>query len=268
VSDEKPKAEEPAEAQANPKPAAAEPAAPPTRDEAVNKLRHGDAAEQSRRAEEIAAAFVSRGSGAANINVFAGDFTVAGDFTTGTEVRRGSARRGGKERLDPDEILAEYERYVRPVDFGTGVDTLDLRHLLVIADRAHTGREARANATLVEVLRRNNLAPAFIKLNAAVLGNMGWRPPQRECGYVILDRPDGRGRCAAEAVDEKWLAHAAEQARAADSYLVVVTGPARGQLAKADNLAEFVITDLDLPVPGEVMRRWLLTELGCELPLL
>jgi hypothetical protein len=262
VSEERPKAEEPAEPPAKEKTATVEAAATPTRDEAVNKLRHGDIAGQSKRVEEIVAEALSRGSGVANVNLFSGDFSIAGDFTAGTETRRGPARRAAKVRLDTDAVLEEYKRYARPVDFAPGVDTLDLRHLLVIADRAHIGREARAHATLVEVLLRNNLAPAFIELSAAVLGNMGWRPPQRECGYVVLDRPDGRGKCAAEAVDEKWLAHAAEQARAADSYLVVVTGPVRGQLAKADNRATFVVTDLDLPAPGEVMRRWLLIELG------
>lgn len=260
MSDDTPKTEEPAETPAKEKPAAAEPA---TRDEAVSKLRHSDAAERSRRAEEIVADVISRSSGAANVNVFAGDFSIDGDFLAGTETRRGGpARRTAKTRRDAGEIVAAYERYVPPADFAAGVDLLDLRHLLVIADRARTGRSARADATLVEVLRRNNIAPVFVELHVSVLGNMGWRPPQRECAYVIRDHPDARDRCAAEAVDEKWLAHAAEQARAHDSYLVVVTGPARGQLAKADNLVDFVVTDLDLPAPGDVMRRWLLTELG------
>jgi hypothetical protein len=263
VSEDPPKAEEPAETPANQKPAAADTSAPPTRDEAVSKLRHGDAAERSRRAEQIVADVISRSSGAANVNVFAGDFSIDGDFLAGTETRRGGpARRTAKTRLDASVVIAAYDRYVRPADFAAGVDTLDLRHLLVIADRARTGRGARAHATLVEVLRRNNLAPVFVELGTSVLGNMGWRPPQRECAYIIRDHPDARDKCAAEAVDEKWLVHAAEQARAHDSYLVVVTGPARGQLAKADNLVEFVVTDLDLPAPGEVMRRWLRAELG------
>lgn len=258
------KAETPEEAPAAAKPNPAESTAPPTRDEAVNKLRHSDAAERGRRAEEIVAEAISAASGVTHVNLFSGDFTVEGDFAAGPGggPRRGSARMAAKTRLDPDEFHAEYARYARPVDFVAGVDRLDLHHLLVIADRARTGRKARAHATMVEVLRRNKMAPSFMELHGTVLGNMAWRPPQRDCAYLVLDMAGANGKCATESIDEKWLAHAAEQARAHDSYLVVVTGPVRGRLATASNRSDFVITDLDLPVPGEVMRKWLLAELG------
>ncbi|HYQ62436.1 hypothetical protein [Actinophytocola sp.] len=260
MSEEKAKgADEPP---AGPKPSSAEPATPPTRDEAVNKLRHGDAAEQSKRVEQIIAEAISRTSGVTHVNLFSGDFTVAGDFTSGPGTRTGAARRSAKIRRDPGEFVAEYERYVPPLDFESGVERLDLHHLLVIADRARTGRDARAHATMVEVLRRNNMAPAFIELSGAALGNMAWQPPQRESAYLVRDLPGPSGRCAAESLDEKWLAHAAEQARAHGSYLVIVTGPVRGSLATATNRSDFVITDLDLPAPGEVMRRWSLAEHG------
>lgn len=261
MSEDKPKAEA-EDPPPSPKPSPAEPATPPTRDEAVNKLRHSDAAEQSKRVEEIIAETISRTSGVTHVNLFSGDFTVAGDFTAGSGARPGAARRTAKVRRDAGEFVTEYERYVRPVDFESGVDRLDLHHLLVIADRARTGRDARAHATMVEVLRRNKMTPAFIELSVAVLGNMAWRPPQRESAYLVRDLPGSSGRCAAESLDEKWLAHAAEQARTHDSYLVVVTGPVRGSLATATNRSDFVVTDLDLPAPGEVMRRWLLAEHG------
>lgn len=262
VSEDQPKAEGPEETPASPKPSPSDPAAPPTRDEAVNKLRHSDAAEQSRRTEEIVAEAISLASGVTHVNLFSGDFTIAGDFTASAGARSGTARRAAKVRHDPGEFETEYGRYVRPVDFGPGVDRLDLHHLLVIADRARTGRDARAHATMVEVLRRNKMAPVFIELSSSVLGNMAWQPPQRESAYLIRDLPGSSGKCATESLDDKWLAHASDQARAHDSYLVIVTGPVRGSLATATNRSDFVITDLDLPAPGEVMHRWLLAEHG------
>jgi hypothetical protein len=223
----------------------------------------GDAAElRSQRAEEIVAETLSRAAGVTHVNLFSGDFTVAGDFAAGGAPRSGTGRLTAKVRLDTEALIQEYERYAHPADFRIGLDKLDLGHLLVIADRARTGRCARAHATMVEVLRRNNMAPSFIELSGSALGNMAWQPPRRECAYLIRDVPDGRGKCTAESLDEAWLTHASTQARAHDSFLVVVTGPVRGSLATAANRAEFVVTDLDLPAPGDVVRKRLVAELG------
>jgi hypothetical protein len=234
----------------------------PTRDEALNRLR-GDAAElRSVRSEEIVAEAISRATGVTHVNLFSGDFTVSGDFAAGPGVRRGPGTRTAKVRLAPDTLAKESACYARPADFELGVDTLDRTHLVVYAGPARTGRDARARVTMVEVLRRNNLAPAFFELNQAVLGNIAWQPPHRQCAYLIRDLPNAQGKHAAESLAEAWLTHASERARAHDSYLVVVTGPIRGTLATASNQSEFVLTDLDLPDPREIVRARVTHEVG------
>jgi hypothetical protein len=234
---------------------------PPTRSEALNRMR-GLAPGLYQRSGEIAAESVALGT-VTNINQFSGPITVAGDFTTGpTDGRRGSVRRTAKIQLDSDKLAAEFGFYARPVDFDFGVDKLDLGHLLVIADQARTGRGARARATSVEVLRRNNMTTNVVELDVTVLGNMAWRPPDRERAYLVRDRPDRHGKCAAQSLTEAWLSHASTQAREHESYLVVVTGPVGGSLATAPNLVEFVVTELDRPNPREIVRKRLAAETG------
>lgn len=233
---------------------------PPTRDEALNGLAGAAAERGSLRAEQIVAEAIAGGVG--NINLFTGDFSVAGGFAAGSGGRPSGGRQAPRTSIDPSVFTHEYDRYVKPADFETGWRKLDLHHLVIYADPSGTGRDARATATMVEVLRHNGFGPAYIELAATTLGNPAWRPSRSRCAYVVRDRPNAQGRCAAESVTEQWLTYAAAQAREHESYLVVVTGPVRGDLATAVNRAEFVLTDLDLADPGEIVRRHVSTELA------
>ncbi|HEU5470840.1 MAG TPA: hypothetical protein VFV67_09320 [Actinophytocola sp.] len=272
MSDEKP-AEQPKPADETPpdKPRAAEEspadagdAKPPSRDEALHRLR-GDGAElDNLRFNKIIAEGLGHVEDVANINIFQGAFTVEGDFTAGGTHSRPARRLAAKTRLEPKQLEERLAYYVPPVGFKTGVDILYEGNLAIFSGPARTGRESRALATVVEALRRCGLTGDVLRLDGNVLGNMSWRVPQRHCGLIVLDRPHGQGRFAAESIDDDWLSRAGDQLREHGSFLVVITGPVGGSLATAALRTEFVLEDMELPPPMEIVRA----RVAGELPLL
>ncbi|WP_026421876.1 hypothetical protein [Actinokineospora inagensis] len=261
MSEQEPEpAAQPAEpSQANPgTPPTPESNTPPTRDEALNRLRASTADLRSARNEEIVAEAFSRAGSAANVNLyhFSGDFSVE-EFAMGggTKSRRGTGKRSAKVWLDAEVLHGEHERYAKPADFDRGVDVVDLRNIVVYSGPARSGRTARAKATMVEVLRRSGWQAAYCELGASVLGNMAWQPPHRECAYLVRDLPNASSNCAAESIGDAWLAHASARAKEHDAYLVVVTGPVRGALATATTRQDYVLTDLDVPDSREIVRK-------------
>ncbi len=244
-------------------PAAAAPTAgenlPPSREEALNRLRAEAADLSSIRSSEIVAETLDQLGGGATVNVFQGEFTVEGDFHTGPGAGP-SRRRVGKTRLDPTALADADWVFVPPPDFDLVVDTLLDKRLAIIADPAGTGRRARGVAALLAVLRRWNLPVEVLELGGNVLGNRGWRVPQRRCAMIVVDRPAARGGSAAEAIDDEWLAHAEKVLRENESLLVVVTTPVRGELAKAPRRSEFVLSDLEPADQVAIVRRRVLDE--------
>jgi hypothetical protein len=241
----------------------------PSREEAMQRLR-GEASELSAaKFGKIIAEGTDRLDGAVTVNVFEGEFSIAGDFFAGDAAgrggRRSAGRRSGSVRLDPVKVGEENDSFVAPPGFEDGVDILIARNLLLLSGPARTGRRTRAFATLIEVLKRVGLEPELIRLNGPVLGNMSWRVPQRGCGFVVVDREGKGGKFAAESVTDAWLQYAAEQLAGHESYLVVVTGPVRGQLATAPKRTDFVLEDLELPDPLEIVRRRVAGELLWDL---
>ncbi|HYS42167.1 MAG TPA: hypothetical protein VEO01_41635 [Pseudonocardiaceae bacterium] len=235
---------------------------PPTRDEALQRLR-GDASQLSSvRSGKIISEMISRQDGTTPVNVFQGDFFVEGDFVGGAGAGRPTSRRRTKIRLDPEQLAEAAGGYVPPVGFDAGVDLLDRTNLVIFSGPARTGRYSRATASLVAVLQKNDLDLEVLELSGNVLGNLAWRVPQRRCGLIVVDRPNGQGKAAAESVDDKWLTYIADQLREHESYLVVVTGPVRGTLATAPGRGEYVLEDLELPDPVEIARRLVATEVS------
>lgn len=249
----KPAAEPPAPPPPEPPATAAEESPTLSRDEALHRLR-GDASKLSSvRFGQIIADELNR-SGDTNISVFQGDFSVEGDFFTGAAGKRPATRRAAKTRVDPKVLAQDIDYFVPPAGFQSGVDILDLNNLAILSGPARTGRRLRALASLVMVLRRAG-EPEIYELGGNVLGNMTWRVPQPGCGLIVLDRPQGQGKPAAESIDDAWLAYAGERLREQGSFLVVVTGPVRGSLATAARRPDFVLEDLELPDPLEIVRK-------------
>ncbi|MFF4594736.1 hypothetical protein [Amycolatopsis sp. NPDC001319] len=228
-----------------------------SRDEAVKGLR-GEASELSNgRFTEIISEAEERLAGAGTLNIFHGDIMVDGDFVAGPGGRSNSRRsaRGRTELLD----AASATRYfVAPPDFGDGVERLKETNLLVIADAAGTGRLTRALGTLSEVLGDN---PQVYRVNNAMLGNPSWRVPHPRSGYLVVDQAGGGGKFAADKLTDDWLTKISDRLAADGSYLVVVTSPVTGSLATASRRAEFVVEELELPHPDEIVRRWVSGEL-------
>ncbi|WP_409492488.1 hypothetical protein [Amycolatopsis sp. cmx-11-12] len=257
--------EEASASKASPSPPDAESYQSPSREEAMQRLR-GEASELSAaKFGRIIAEGTNRLDGAVTVNVFEGEFSVEGDFFAGDGAgrggRRSSGRRSGSVRLDPAKVAEENEYFVAPIGFEEGVDILSARSLLLLSGPARTGRRTRAFATLIEVMKRVEREPELIRLDGSVLGNTNWRVPKRGHGFVIIDRESRGGKFAAESVTDTWLQYAAEQLAEHESYLVVVTGPVRGQLATAPKRAEFVLEDLELPDSLEIVRRRVIGEL-------
>jgi len=75
---------------------------------------------------------------------------------------------------------------------------LDRTNLVIFSGPARTGRYSRATASLVAVLQKNDLDLEVLELSGNVLGNLTWRVPQRRCGLIVVDRPHGQGKAAAE----------------------------------------------------------------------
>jgi hypothetical protein len=234
--------------------------APPSRDEALHRLR-GDAAELSSvRSAKIISEGIDRIDGVTNVNLFQGEFTVEGDFLAGARGRGPVGRRAAKTRIDPKLIEELSGYYVPAAGFESGVSLLSLNNLLLISGPARTGRRTRALATLAEAMRRVGIEPEVFELTGDVLGNMAWRVPRQRCGLVVVDRPRGQHKFASESIGDDWLSYAADRLGECGSFMVVVTGPVRGSLAAAPRRADFVLEELDLPDPMEIVRRRVLGE--------
>ncbi|MEQ0560554.1 hypothetical protein ABJI51_15820 [Amycolatopsis sp. NEAU-NG30] len=247
--------EEPAAPETDPKTGAESgPAAPTTRDEALNKLRGTTPDLSSVRFGKIIAEGLSKLGGVNTVNVFQGDFTVEGDFAAGTG-RRSGARRGGRERLQPEDLSAATEYFVDPPAFDTGVEMLAEGNLLVLSGPAGTGRRTCAIAMLRKVLGRHAPDASVFRLHGSVVGNLNWRVPQRGSGFLVFDTPTAAGRTAAEKVTDDWLTRTAQQLADQESWLIVVTGPVRGTLETAVKRPEFVLEDMELPDPMDIVDR-------------
>ncbi|MBN6039295.1 hypothetical protein [Amycolatopsis sp. 195334CR] len=256
-SEGKPSADAPrAEEEEASRPPTTPPEAPSTREEAVSLLR-GASGLANVRSEKIISAGISRLDGAGTVNIFQGDFSIGGDFSTGGGGRRTSPRRASKVRVPADFLAEEADSYVPSADFHAGTNTLRENFLAVFSGPAGTGRSGRARTTLVQVLRAAGLELNVFELGGSVLGNMTWRVPQRACGFIVVDRPNSQGKFVAEtSVTEAWLNYASAQLEDSNSFLVVITGPVTGgELATAPNRHDFVIEDMELPDPMEIVRR-------------
>ena len=237
--------------------------APPSREQAMQNLRGEASTLSSVKFGKIIAEGTSRLEGEATVNVFQVEsFSVAGDFLAGGGGgRRPASRRQATVLLDQDILAEEDGHFVPPPGFEHGVDTLGDGNLLILSGPARAGRRSRAQATLLAALRRVQAEPVIFQLNSPVLGNTSWRIPQPNCGLLVVDRPGKDGKFGAEAVNDAWLTDAAKRLAERDSFLVVVTGPVRDKLATASRRAEYVLEDLELPDPMEIVRRRVCDEL-------
>ncbi|MDS0133228.1 MULTISPECIES: hypothetical protein [unclassified Amycolatopsis] len=229
-------------------------AAPTTRDQALNRLRGTTPDLSSVRFGKIIAEGLDQLAGVNTVNVFQGDFTVEGDFTAGSGRRSGS-RRASRERLRPEDLSAAIEYFVTPPGFDAGVEMLAERNLLILSGPTKTGRRTCAIAMLDEVLREHAPGAPVFRLHGPVVGNLNWRVPQPGAGFLVSDTPGAGSKPAAEKVTDDWLSKTAQQLADQGSWLIVVTGPVRGTLETAPKRAEFVLEDMELPDPMEIVER-------------
>lgn len=219
-----------------------------SRTQALSRLREDAAEFANLQFGKIVDQELGRLENVTNLNVFQGDFSVDGDFVAGAGRRPASGK--AKRRLERTELDPTVEHYVEPTGFQSGVDTLHRANLAIFSGPARTGRRSRALATLIRVLSRTDPAYEIFELGGNVLGNPAWKPPRQRCGLLIVDQPRGNARPAAEAIDDEWLSSISGQLAEHGCYLAVVTAPVHGALG-----TEFVLEDLELPDPLEIVRK-------------
>jgi len=245
------------------------PADPASQDEAL-KLLLGDAADRSdiaRAAEIIGRAFErlsgERAPRVGTLNLFASGVSVGRDFNLGVRDSGPSVSSGSRTtRLNLAYVYEHTAGYVEPPGFEDAHHILENSHLLVLSAPGRTGRDAAALALLSRIMPAGE--PKMCALPATILGNSVWQVPEQHMGYVVTDRvttdsPWERSprpeTAAAERIDDEWLTRTSDVLQAANSFMVVVTGPIGGELIEATRRDEFVVQHLDMPDLLEVVRE-------------
>ncbi|MFG2842830.1 hypothetical protein ACGF12_06590 [Kitasatospora sp. NPDC048296] len=166
---------------------------------------------------------------------------------------------GSLVRIEPDEQVAHLACYVRPPGYQLALELLRERHLIVLAHPPGTGRAAAAVNLLVEALIDAGAADGgscHRSTEPSAILSTTWAPPNKDAGYLVeLDDRSARGSSVYEAVDSSWLTTAAAALKAANSFMVVITGPPRGVLAWAADRTPYVFSDLGTVEAGEVLER-------------
>lgn len=201
------------------------------------------------------------------VNMFNADVHVHRDFNIGdAEAGRGAPRGASGPVPVGSAHLTDYTTaYVRPPGFTDALAVLERRHLVVLSAPAGTGRDTAALALLIQVLGEieKTEEPALFDLTAdSVLTDEAWTVPDKACGYVVSDgeMPAGtspRSWClgaSAERLDDAWLTRTSALLVEAESFLVVITGPMRGRLAAATRRTDFIVENLGMPDPLEIVR--------------
>ena len=96
--------------------------------------------------------------------------------------------------------------------------------------------------------------PEIVELPVRALQSPRWRTPARGQGFLVLDQR-ASGVHTAHRLDDAWLNHASDSLRQEGKFLVVVTGPLEGILASAVHRFRYVVGDLALPDPLQIVRK-------------
>ena len=185
-----------------------------------------------------------------SIAVFNDDVLVEnGDFTIGgSPGRPGGRGRTAVAPLAPEVLHRHIGAYIRPPGYDQALRILKREHLLVLAGPSGTGREACALALLADDLAdtsRLHLVGEDLLASAAA-----WKGGEAGCGYVASEVDPA----ALAKLDDTWLRSTAESLRDAGKYLVVVTGAAAAAPGHPTAGLEFVVGDLGVPDPLDVLR--------------
>ncbi|QXJ22225.1 hypothetical protein AGRA3207_003192 [Actinomadura graeca] len=205
-------------------------------------------------------------------DVHIGTLTMFGDeVKVGGDLGVGGARAGGGTvardtvPLDGATLSAHRDFYVRPPGYTDALGLLGEHHLLVLAVPVGTGRDAAAVNLLTDALAAaGHAADAAADAGACyhltdpaavVMGD--WTPAVTRAGYIVdLDGPaKGRDLVVSSGLDEGWIDMTARRVRAAEGFMVVLTGAPRGALMEAAAHSRHVVTSLGEVDPAAVIAR-------------
>lgn len=244
---------------------------PVSEDDALKALRGSDDAEaaEAARAAAIAERVTTRlqrdpsGTRIGSVALFNGSVTVTGGLAVGD----GSSSSRADTRLSRVDgtYLAEYvDFFCQPDGYADALDRLREHGLVVLSAPLGTGREAVAYNLVVEALADKaggDGSCCYRVANDPAVVNLTWEPPEQGCGYVILldDAFGGTGgggaELSADIITEHWLTDLTVRVRDADSFLVLVSGPARGGLLDAGTRSNGLLVSLGPVDPVRIVRR-------------
>ncbi|PYC78401.1 hypothetical protein C7C46_16325 [Streptomyces tateyamensis] len=221
--------------------------------------------EESAQAAAIAGLIAERLQGSASgltigtLAMFQDTVSFGGSFNAAGRSAAADHGRSALVRIEADEQTGFVTHFLQPPGYATAAKVLSERHLLVLAAPPGTGREAAAVNLVAEALALHGASDggtSYWVTEPEAIAGTDWHPPHQEAGYLLVVDDTEAGRdFTARTVDTHWLVALGARLKAARSFLVLVTGPARGALARTADRSDQVRTDLGMVDPAGVLRH-------------
>ncbi|WP_153534165.1 hypothetical protein [Actinomadura macrotermitis] len=239
---------------------------PSTEEDALRALGDGD--DTGRPAQhaqymDIIKQIVGRYAGAdagpsiGTLALFQDSVEFAGDLNAGAGPRpRGRA----DSRIDLSRHGAHLAAFVEPPHFPTARNVLTERHLLVLTLPPGTGREALVYNLLARLPDGAGPVECRLLSDTTDLSAPGWRPKEEDRAFVVdldgvIEARAEEGGLSPDRIDERWIHETAAALRAARSYMIVLTGPARGALLEIADHSSHVLTGIGRVHPMRIVER-------------
>ncbi|MGM9439416.1 hypothetical protein ACTAF0_03650 [Streptomyces murinus] len=193
-----------------------------------------------------------------NLTLFNDTVSFRGGLAFGGTPDGSGRAEGGLVPIADDVQNAQVEHFVPPSRYPEILDALGERRLVVLAAGPGSGRYATAVNLLAEALALHATdAPSGgcheVTEPEAVIAH-DWIPPHKNAGYLLALEETERN-AAARDLDLNRLRATAAKVAETHSFMVIVTGPPQGALARAAEESPYVcvgLGDLDLV---EVVRH-------------
>ncbi|MFI2190677.1 hypothetical protein [Streptomyces sioyaensis] len=188
--------------------------------------------------------------------LFQDTVSFGGGFTVGGGPHGSSPSAVQCVPIEEDQQDAHITDFVPPAHYTAMLESLRASRLLILAVPPGTGREACAVNLLAEALAEDGAGTETtchrVTDPVAVL-SPGWKPHRKYAGYVTaLDETDTE---ATRALNLNQLTSTAAALKSADCFMVVVTGPPRGALARAADRSSYVWRELGALDPYRIVER-------------
>ncbi|QYC45236.1 hypothetical protein Nocox_38430 [Nonomuraea coxensis DSM 45129] len=234
---------------------------PLSAEDALHALRHGGEDEAERAEAAQAAAIAARvmerlngdplGMRINTVALFNGRVDVAGGMSLG-----GGGQRAGRvtTKISPRGLARWTKGHFPPPRFDEALRVL-VEHRLLILALPPGGRRTTGMNLLVRAMERHPDGGCHMVVDASVLREAQWTPPESNAGYLLVLDGAVTGLDPG-LIDEQWIDDMTDRLKERTSYLVLVTGPPKGALVQAGRSGQ-VITTLGRLDPISLIERHL-----------